>query len=82
MKCEIIDFHMHPYLENTDFDGRYPQYLNVGVDVIMREMEKVGISRYCGSNIKKGYDNAATFEGIRLSNREVIKVRKPTGEDG
>lgn len=69
---EIIDCHIHPYLEdNTNFAWFNP----LSVEDFVKFMKKCGISRACGSVIMKGIAETGTFKETHEMNMQCLKFR-------
>lgn len=74
MDFEIIDFHMHPFLEDADNLCHHKDVLQLSVETTPSEMHAAGISRFCGSVIKLGKET--TFDLIKACNRDALKLRE------
>lgn len=72
MEFEIIDCHVHPFLNKDTKTGRINGPATS--DEFVAEMKRAGISRCCGSVIKKLAN--PTFEQIMALNREALEFRK------
>lgn len=74
MAFEIIDFHMHPFLDPADNLCHHKDILQLSVDTTPQEMKNAGISRFCGSVIKLA--EKTTFELIKACNRDALALRE------
>ena len=79
IKMEIIDFHTHPFLEQDCYFGLYRECLPADVNTIISDMDNAGISRFCGSVIRRIREGEG-FEVIQRLNRDAIKLRELYGE--
>ena len=64
VKMEIIDFHTHPLVDDVNYFCFYKESVKADKNTIVADMTEAGISRFCGSVIRK------RREGERLSDRE------------
>lgn len=72
MQFEIIDCHVHPFLNKDTNTGRING--SATPDEFVTEMKRTGISRCCGSVIRKL--EKPTFDQIKALNREALEFRK------
>ncbi len=77
MDFEIIDFHMHPFIEQKNNFCVYKECMNMDYKTIIEEMEEAGISCFCGSVIDRDYKG---FETLKNCNREALKLKEIYGE--
>lgn len=69
---EIIDFHTHPYSDINESIKRYKCNEDYRIGFIIDEMNRAGITRFCGSVINRsGKDN---LENMRLSNEHALDL--------
>lgn len=61
---EIIDFHTHPFLYPADNICRYKDHCAMTVQGILPDLRAAGISKLCGSVIRKREDVAA-WQGVK-----------------
>lgn len=78
MSFEIIDFHAHPFLSDEDNLCFHKDVMQLTWETTQSEMKKAGISKFCGSVIRK---NAPTFDVLRHCNRDALKLRDLYGGD-
>lgn len=79
MSFEIIDFHTHPFLEKECYFCIYKESVGADVNTIISDMNDVGISRFCGSVIRKRHEGEG-FEVFQKLNRDALKLREIYGE--
>ncbi|MBO7214396.1 MAG: amidohydrolase [Clostridia bacterium] len=60
MDFEIIDFHMHPYLNDIDCTCIHRSAVTISVDETPRIMRENGVSKFCGSVVT--HDRTSTVE--------------------
>lgn len=73
MNFEIIDFHTHPFISEEDNLCQHKDVLNMTCDTTYFDMKDAGISKFCGSVIKK---NTSDFSVIKNCNRDALKLRE------
>ena len=78
MSFEIIDFHTHPFISDEDNLCMHKDVMPLTWETTHSEMKKAGISRFCGSVIRR---NAPTFDVLRNCNRDALKLREMYGGD-
>jgi predicted TIM-barrel fold metal-dependent hydrolase len=71
MDNEIIDCHVHPFLSEENNTAWFPG--TVSLDSFVSELRKAGISKCCGSVIRR--ITKPTFDQIKTLNREAIAYR-------
>ena len=76
---EIIDFHCHPFFDEDCYFGIYRECMPADRSTIASDMEKAGISRFCGSVIRRIRDGEG-FEVLKKLNRDALKLRDIYGE--
>ncbi len=79
MSFEIIDFHTHPFLDSDCYFCIYKESVEADVNTFLSDMEAAGISRFCGSVIRKRREGEG-FELLKKLNRDAIKLREIYGE--
>lgn len=50
---DIIDFHTHPFFDAGEYFCIYKESIPADVNTILSDMSNAGISRFCGSVIRK-----------------------------
>ena len=78
MSYEIIDFHMHPFINDADNLCMHKDVMRMDADTTYEEMKNAGISKFCGSVIKR---DASSFEPFKQSNREALLLREKYNGD-
>lgn len=78
---KIIDFHVHPYVKESELVCFYKQSLLFENDLFTKDLQTSGISQICGSVIDfKGIKIEEGFEPFRVLNREALKKQEEWGE--
>ena len=84
MSFEIIDFHMHPFDDETTNICGHKKYCNMSAENTVAYMQRLGISKICGSVICRNTgDNAAytnEWEMIADSNRRALALKEKYGD--
>lgn len=78
MSFEIIDFHTHPFVKEEDNLCHYKESLEITRDSFLEDMERAGISKFCGSVICRNMTNG--FESLKEANRDALRLREAYGE--
>ena len=76
MSLEIIDFHTHPFLKNTENMCFYQGTVTESDDFIA-DMERAGISRFAGTVLDK---SDKSINGIVASNRLALELYEKWGD--
>ena len=76
---EIIDFHTHPFYDADSYFCIYKESVDADVNTFITDMKSAGISRFCGSVIRKMREGES-FEILKKLNRDAIKLRDIYGE--
>lgn len=76
---EIIDFHTHPFFDKDSYFCLYKESVDADVNTFLSDMDKAGISRFCGSVIRKAREGEG-FELLKKLNRDALKLREVYGE--
>lgn len=76
---DIIDFHTHPFFDAGEYFCIYKESIPADVNTILSDMSNAGISRFCGSVIRKIREGEG-FEVLKELNREALKLRDVYGE--
>ena len=79
MSIEIIDFHTHPFIDADTYFCIYKESVPADEKTILADMENEGISRFCGSVIRKMREGEG-FELLKKLNRDALKLRDIYGE--
>lgn len=77
MSFKIIDFHTHPFIKKEDNLCFYKESIDIDEKSFLSDMERAGISTFCGSVICKSMTNG--FESLKEANREALKLREIYG---
>jgi len=64
MTYEVIDFHTHPFTDDTNNICSYIPYCNMSVESTRELFRQIGISRICGSVIINGKDRPKDLSNI------------------
>ena len=80
---EIIDFHIHPFTEDSNNICSHTAYCDMSVEGTKKLFEKLGVSRVCGSVLTTRenwgpYANA--WERIQAENETALKLREIYGD--
>ncbi len=78
MSIEIIDFHVHPFILPEDNLCHHKDVLHMTCETTPLDMKNAGISKFCGSVIKK---NADDFSVLQACNRDALKLREMYNND-
>ncbi|MDD5598791.1 MAG: amidohydrolase family protein [Victivallaceae bacterium] len=70
--CEIIDSHIHPYLDNN---SNFAMFNPLSPGDFVKFMKKCGISRACGSCLIKGLSETCSFREIHEMNVQSLRFR-------
>ena len=76
---DIIDFHTHPFFDAGEYFCIYKESIPADVNTILSDMSNAGISRFCGSVIRKIREGEG-FEVLKELNGEALKLRDVYGE--
>lgn len=89
MDFTIIDFHTHPFLYLADNICRYKDHCAMTVEGILSDLRAAGISKLCGSVIRKREDVAARcgvkpgdlswWDVVHACNQEMLELREVLG---
>lgn len=79
MSFEIIDFHTHPFIDAENYFCIYKESVDADVNTMLSDMDVAGISRFCGSVIRKRREGEG-FEVLKKLNRDALKLREIYGE--
>lgn len=77
MAYEIIDFHVHPFINSEENFCFFNNIVNSPTD-FKDDLLRAGVSRCCGSIIKKFIPNS--FEDIKKLNEEAINLKEKYGD--
>ncbi len=80
MKFEIIDFHTHPFLDDAGNICAHQGTLSLRPDQIKEQMLSLGISRICGSVIRRGIDEKNDWERLKKCNEDALRLREALGD--
>ena len=81
MKFEIIDFHTHPFLVNDNNICAHKSLLNMNGDTILKLMDMLNISKFCGSAIscahkKEYFDGDNEWVRVSTQNQLALELQK------
>lgn len=78
---KIIDFHVHPFVEETENMCFYKQSLSFEGDLFVKDLKEAGITTVCGSVISSlGTKISDGFEAIQTLNRHALQLRDKWGD--
>ena len=82
MDYEIIDFHTHPFLTNEYNICNHIQNCNMSAENTFKIMNRLGVSKICGSVIKTGplRENETWWDRVRTCNDEALKLKNIYGD--
>lgn len=83
MTYEIIDFHTHPFTDNTNNICSYIDYCGMSVESTRELFRTLGVSRICGSVIINGKDRPTDMSNIdimRMNNDIALSLRDTYGD--
>lgn len=69
---EIIDFHTHPYSEMSESIKRYKCNEDYSIGFVIDEMNRAGITKFCGSVINNSGNDS--LENMRISNEHALRM--------
>ncbi len=74
---KIIDFHTHPFLSSAEYLSFYPEaFSEVGLDMLMSDMELGGVDAFCGSVISQ---RTSDYRKIMLDNEKAFEISERLG---
>ena len=76
MKFEIIDFHTHPFLTDSENICSHKSYCDMSVENTVNDLKSIGISKICGSVIKLTNPKSPKWEDIKELNDIALKLRE------
>lgn len=78
---EIIDFHAHPYLTQTENTCMYKEEFTLSSDDAKEDLKRAGIHKICGSVIElAGFRKEEGFAQLNALNRKALVLRKLYGD--
>ncbi len=80
MSFEIIDFHMHPFLDGAGNICVHDGVLSLRTEQIEEQMRSLGISHICGSVIRKNTGEANDWERLKRCNEDALALRERLGD--
>ena len=78
VKMEIIDFHTHPFVTDDSYFCIYKESVKADKNTIVSDMTEAGVSRFCGSVIRKRREGEG-FEVLKQLNRDALELKKLYG---
>lgn len=79
MGLEIIDFHIHPFIDPENNFCHYRERLHMDIQTTLNDMDAAGISIFCGSVITR-MKKEDGFKALKKCNRAALKLREIYGE--
>ena len=76
---EIIDFHIHPVLDDTNNLCFYKEIYDLSPENQIKQLRDAGITHVCGSVIEMSKDNP-NMEVIKRCNRKAVEMKKIWGK--
>ena len=81
VNLQVIDFHTHPYLSDTENTCMYKEAVSLDMNAYRLDLKQAGIIHICGSVIEKnGYSPQKGFDYIRSLNRKALEIKKNLGD--
>lgn len=81
MKHKIIDFHIHPYLEQTENYCMFTDDFKLSPTEAAEDLKNAGISKVCGSVINRiPYDAALGYAQTKALNDKALAVKEFYGD--
>ena len=81
MEHKIIDFHTHPYLEETNNLCIYKKNFHLSAAEVLVDLQKAGIGKICGSVINsESFSLDMGWNEIRRLNEEALELKKLYGD--
>lgn len=78
---KIIDFHVHPFVDDSENMCFYRQSLSFENDLFVKDLKEAGITTVCGSVISNtGTTIAEGFEALQILNRHALELREKWGD--
>lgn len=76
MSLEIIDFHIHPFIETRNNICVHKSLCGMGVENTKEVLSGLGISKFCGSVLRPGEVEGETpWDKVRICNDEALALR-------
>ncbi len=81
MNLQVIDFHTHPYLSDTENTCMYKEAVHFEIDEYRHDLEQAGIGHICGSVIENDtFSPEKGFDYLRGLNQKALKLKGLLGE--
>lgn len=80
---KVIDFHMHPYITQEEFIGKFPESFEPSAAQAVKDLQGSGITHICGSVIDRdraSYTPEKGFEYFRALNRKALRLKEELGD--
>lgn len=74
----IIDFHVHPFQDESHCLHFYPERSDFTAAGLRRELENAGITHICGSVLQ--WSKITDFDQVRQLNRYALELRRELGD--
>lgn len=81
MKFEVIDFHTHPFTDDSNNICSHKEYCNMSSENTVNEMKALGVSKICGSVIcRTQNENESQWSAVKKSNDCALELKKLYGD--
>ncbi len=80
MSFEIIDFHTHPFLGDFGNICQHQRVLSLRTEQIREQMEALGISKICGSALRRRTEGEDDWERLKKNNEDALRLREILGD--
>ena len=80
MSYEIIDFHTHPFTDDISNICAHQSLCRLKTENIKDELSALGISRICGSVIRRKTDEVSDWERLKRCNEDALRLREILGD--
>ena len=82
MNYEIIDFHTHPFPNNSYNICNHISHCDMSIENTRKTMHNLGVSKICGSVIENAplRENETWWDRVRTCNDEALKLKETYGD--
>lgn len=80
MNMEIIDFHTHPFDKRENNICQHIDFCNMSLENTKRDLNKMGITRICGSVICGHKEGDDLWEKVQKNNNEALRLKEIYGD--
>ena len=80
MTFEIIDFHTHPFLDDAGNICQHQSVLSLHPEQIKAQMQALGISKICGSVIRRKIGEETDWQRLKRANEDALRLRERLGD--